>query len=251
MVRTEDVVKFCNQRTNLLEIKDFPGSYNGLQISNSGKINKIGASVDAGLIPFTKAIDLKIDFLITHHGLFWNPPIPITGVSYKKIKLCMDNNLAVYGSHLPLDCHPDIGNNAILAKKLGLEPYGNFLPFEGTTIGLITKNDQKRSQIRKKLTSLFPKGISSMEFGSDLPEKIAILTGSGQSAVDHIIESGADTLITGELKQHHFNIAQELKLNLFACGHYATETFGVDALAKEVAMKFDLSYEFVTSECPL
>ena len=251
MVKTEDIVNFCNQRTNMGEIEDFPGSYNGLQVSNSGEIKKIGASVDAGLIPFTKAIDLQIDFLITHHGLFWSPPIPITHVAYKKIKLCLDNNLAVYGSHLPLDCHPEIGNNSILAKKLGLEPFGKFLPFKGTDIGLITKNNQKRCQIREKLKTLFPKGFSTMEFGSDQPEKIAILTGSGQSAVDHIIDSGADTLITGELKQHHFNIAQELKLNLFACGHYATETFGVNALAQEAADKFDLSYEFVSSDCPL
>lgn len=251
MVKTEDIVNFCNQRTNLGEIEDFPGSHNGLQVGNSGEIKKIGASVDAGLIPFTKAIDLQIDFLITHHGLFWNPPIPITGSAYKKIKLCLDNNLAVYGSHLPLDCHPEIGNNSILAKKLGLEPFAKFLPFKGTDIGLITKNNQKRSQIREKLKTLFPKGFSTMEFGSDQPEKIAILTGSGQSAVDHIIDNGADTLITGELKQHHFNIAQELKLNLFACGHYATETFGVNALAQEAANKFDLSYEFVSSECPL
>tara|TARA_Y200000002_G_scaffold363676_1_gene351961 strand:+ start:157 stop:912 length:756 start_codon:yes stop_codon:yes gene_type:complete len=251
MVKTEDIVNFCNQRTNLGEIEDFPGSHNGLQVGNSGEIKKIGASVDAGLIPFTKAIDLQIDFLITHHGLFWNPPIPITGSAYKKIKLCLDNNLAVYGSHLPLDCHPEIGNNSILAKKLGLEPFAKFLPFKGTDIGLITKNNQKRSQIREKLKTLFPKGFSTMEFGSDQPEKIAILTGSGQSGVDHIIDNGADTLITGELKQHHFNIAQELKLNLFACGHYATETFGVNALAQEAANKFDLSYEFVSSECPL
>jgi putative NIF3 family GTP cyclohydrolase 1 type 2 len=90
-----------------------------------------------------------------------------------------------------------------------------------------------------------------MEFGSETPSTIAILTGSGQSAVDKILDAGADTLITGELKQQHFNLAQELKLNLYACGHYATETFGVDALAREVATKFDLPYEFIETECPL
>ena len=90
-----------------------------------------------------------------------------------------------------------------------------------------------------------------MEFGMGKPEKITILTGSGQSAVDKILESSADTLITGELKQHHFNIAQELELNLYACGHYATEKFGVDALAKEVSQKFDLPYEFIETNCPL
>jgi dinuclear metal center YbgI/SA1388 family protein len=163
----------------------------------------------------------------------------------------MENNLAVYGSHLPLDCHPEIGNNAILAQKLELQPITSFLPYEGLNIGLITQNSYSRKELINRLNSLFPKGINSMEFGSDFPSKIAILTGSGQSAVDKILESGADTLITGELKQNHFNIAQELKLNLYTCGHYATETFGVEALGKELAAKFDLPFQFIETACPL
>jgi dinuclear metal center YbgI/SA1388 family protein len=251
MIRTEDIVNYCDQRTKISEIKDFPGSYNGLQLENSGEVLKIGAAVDAGLVPFQKAISTGIDFIITHHGLFWTPPIPLINSAYQKVKLCIDHNLAVYGSHLPLDCHPEIGNNAILAQKLQLEPIASFLPYEGVDIGLITKNTQSRKDLSNRLESLFPKGINSMEFGSDTPSKIAILTGSGQSAVDKILDAGADTLITGELKQHHFNLAQELKLNLYACGHYATETFGVDALAQEVSAKFDLPYEFIETECPL
>lgn len=251
MITTEDIVKFCNQRTHLSEIKDFPGALNGLQIQNSGSVSKIGASVDAGLVPFQNAISKKIDFIITHHGLFWTPPIPLTGPAYEKTKLCIDHNLAVYGSHLPLDCHPEIGNNAILAQKLELTPIASFLPYEGVDIGLITKNTLSRKDLSNRLNSLFSKGIHSMEFGSKTPSTIAILSGSGQSAVDKILSAGADTLITGELKQQHFNLAQELKLNLYACGHYATETFGVDALAQEVAAKFDLPYEFIDTECPL
>jgi dinuclear metal center YbgI/SA1388 family protein len=251
MIRTEDIVNYCDQRTKISEIKDFPGSYNGLQLENSGEVLKIGAAVDAGLVPFQKAISTGIDFIITHHGLFWTPPIPLINSAYQKVKLCIDHNLAVYGSHLPLDCHSEIGNNAILAKKLQLEPLASFLPYEGVDIGLITKNTQSRKDLSNRLKSLFPKGINSMEFGTDTPSKIAILTGSGQSAVDKILDAGADTLITGELKQHHFNLAQELKLNLYACGHYATETFGVDALAQEVSAKFDLPYEFIETECPL
>ena len=251
MIKTEDIVNYCDQRTKISEIKDFPGSYNGLQLENSGEVLKIGAAVDAGLVPFQKAISTGIDFIITHHGLFWTPPIPLINSAYQKVKLCIDHNLAVYGSHLPLDCHPEIGNNAILAQKLQLEPLASFLPYEGVDIGLITKNTQSRKDLSNRLKSLFPKGINSMEFGTDTPSKIAILTGSGQSAVDKILNSGADTLITGELKQHHFNLAQELKLNLYACGHYATETFGVDALAQEVSAKFDLPYEFIETECPL
>ena len=251
MIRTEDIVNYCDQRTKISEIKDFPGAFNGLQIQNLGTISKIGASVDAGLVPFQNAISKGIDYIITHHGLFWSPPFPITGPAYQKVKLCLDHNLAVYGSHLPLDCHPEIGNNAILAQKLGLLPTSSFLPYEGVDIGLITKNTQSKKDLSNRLESLFPKGINSMEFGTEKPSTIAILTGSGQSAVDKILNAGTDTLITGELKQHHFNLAQELKLNLYACGHYATETFGVDALAQEVAEKFDLPYEFIPSECML
>ena len=251
MIATEDIVNYCNQRTKLQEIKDFPGAFNGLQIQNSGTISKIGASVDAGLVPFQNAISKGIDYIITHHGLFWSPPLPITGPAYQKVKLCLDHNLAVYGSHLPLDCHPEIGNNAILAQKIGLVPTSSFLPYEGVDIGLITKNTQSRKDLSNRLESLFSKRINSMEFGTEKPSTIAILTGSGQSAVDKILEAGTDTLITGELKQHHFNLAQELKLNLYACGHYATETFGVDALALEVAEKFDLPYEFIPSKCML
>ena len=93
--------------------------------------------------------------------------------------------------------------------------------------------------------------ISAMEFGSPKPKSVAILTGSGQSAVDQILKAGTDTLITGELKQQHFNLAQELQLNLYACGHYATETFAVEALAMEVASQFSLPYQFIETDCPL
>ena len=251
MIKTSQIVSFCNQRVLASEITDFPSACNGLQIQNDGEVSKIGAAVDAGLATFQSASKKEIDFLIVHHGIFWSPPIPLTGVNYQKIKHCLDSNLSVYGSHLPLDRHPEIGNNAILARKIGLKPYGTFLPYEGNDIGLLTTNSLIRAGLHSQLKKIFPSGIIAMEFGSNKPEKVAILTGSGQSAVDKIIEYGSDTLVTGELKQQHFNMAQELKLNLYVCGHYATETFGVDALAKEVSHKFNLPYEFINTKCPL
>jgi len=246
------ITQFCDERVKKTEIPDFPSSENGLQIANNGDVTKIGAAVDAGLKPFQEAIRADIDFLIVHHGLFWNPPIPLVDSAYRKIKIALDGNLAVYGSHLPLDCHPEIGNNAILARKLELKPVGTFLSHEGVDIGLLASGGPKtRKELGEKLEVLFPQGIQVMEFGSENPERIAILTGSGQAAVDEILTAGTDTLVTGELKQHHFNMAQELGLNLYACGHYATETFGVDALGREVAEKFDLPYQFIEIECPL
>jgi putative NIF3 family GTP cyclohydrolase 1 type 2 len=150
-----------------------------------------------------------------------------------------------------LDCNKEIGNNAILASKLALSPAGTFLNYEGNDIGLLTNCVKTRDELRLSLEELFPAGMISMEFGPERPSKVAILTGSGQSAIDELERNGVDTFITGELKQNHFNLAQEMKLNIYTCGHYATETFGVIALAREVAETFDIPFEFVDTQCPL
>ena len=251
MVELEKIVSFCDRRTRRQDIQDFPPAHNGLQIENSGVVTKIGASVDAGEKPFLAAVQMGIDFLIVHHGLYWVPPIPLTGSAYRKTRAAIEGNLAVYGSHLPLDCHPEIGNNALLAKALDLTRIETFLPYEGTNIGLVTTAPDSRATLKDRLCRLFPGGVTPIEAGSETPQKIAILTGSGSSAVEHLPALGIDTLITGELKQHFFNIAQEEGLNLYACGHYRTETFGVRALAEETAKYFDLPCEFVATDCPL
>jgi len=251
MIELSKVVSFCDRRTRRAEITDFPPAHNGLQLENRGVVTKIGAAVDAGEEPFRLAVENGVDFLIVHHGLFWVPPVPVIRAHYSKLRLAMESNLAVYGSHLPLDCHPEIGNNALLAKALDLHRLDTFLPYEGTNIGLVSSAPESRDELKSRLERLFPGGVTAIEEGSERPEKIAILTGSGSSAVEHLREIGVDTLITGELKQHFFNVAQEEKLNLFVCGHYRTETFGVRALAEEAAKYFELPCEFITTTCPL
>jgi dinuclear metal center YbgI/SA1388 family protein len=252
MIQLQDIVAFCDQRTRRIEIKDFEGAHNGLQIENSGSVTKIGASVDAGQFTFEAAIMEGIDFLICHHGLFWTPPIPLTGANAKKVKTAFEGNLAVYGAHLPLDCHPEIGNNALLAKALGLKKVDTFLNYEGNNIATVALGPLGgRTEIAKKLQVLFPDTYHAIEYGSAKPKRIGILTGSGQSAVPHLLANGIDTLITGELRQHHFNMAQELGLNLYPCGHYATEVFGVKALAAELAAKFRIKWQFIEQPCQL
>lgn len=252
MAKLQEIVAFCDQRTRQTEVKDFGGAYNGLQVENDGAIQKIGAAVDAGQHPFENAIAADIDFLICHHGLFWTPPTPLTGSNYRKVKTAFDGNLAVYGSHLPLDCHPEIGNNALLAEALGLQKVDTFLNYEGNDIATIAVGPSGgRAEITRRLQAHFPNTYQAIEYGSDQPQRIAILTGSGQSAVPQLLANGIDTLITGELRQHHFNQAQELGLNLYPCGHYATEVFGVQALAAEVAKKFGLEWQFIQQPCHL
>lgn len=252
MAQLSEIVAFCDRRTRHSEIKDFDGAHNGLQVGNDGTVRKIAAAVDAGLRPFELAIEAGADFLICHHGLFWSPPIPVTGGAYAKLKTALDGNLAVYGAHLPLDCHPEIGNNALLADALGLEKCGTFLSYEGTDIAVVAKGPEGgRTALAERLKARFPETYQAIEYGGSQPARIAILTGSGQSAVTRLKAEGIDTLITGELRQHHFNMAQELELNLYPCGHYATETFGVQALAAEAAAEFDLEWTFIEQPCPL
>ena len=140
----------------------------------------------------------------------------------------------------------------MLAKALGLNRIGAFLPYEGVDMATIaTGPEGGREELTEKLKQCFPKTYQAIEYGSEHPERIAILTGSGQSAVDQLLPNGIDTLITGELRQHHFNMAQELRLNLYPCGHYATEVFGVKALAEKASEQFDIEWCFIAIDCPL
>lgn len=249
-VNLKDIVSYCDTRVRTLEVADFPPARNGLQVENNGKVKKIGAAVDAGLIPFRHAAEAGIDFLIVHHGLFWTPPLPFTGANRQKLKCLLDHNIALYSSHLPLDCHPQIGNNALLAQKLGLEVDSWELEYQRTPLAAVVKSCPHRQELKQRLERCFSRVIS-IEEGPEQPRKIVVLTGSGASAVEELPALGADTLITGELKEHHFNMAQELGLNIYLCGHYATETFGVKALAAEVAQQFGLQWEFIDTQCPL
>jgi dinuclear metal center YbgI/SA1388 family protein len=251
MPSLSDLVSFCDQRVRRREITDFPGAENGLQLENNGTVTKIGAAVDAGDRPFQLAAERGVDFLIVHHGLFWTPNVPFTGRFYRRLKRAMGANLAVYGAHLPLDAHPEIGNNAILARRLGLEAEERFLPYEGEPIGLLARHEGSRTTLRERMEALFPGGVTAIECGSEAPSRVALLTGSGRSALAHLKRQGTDTLIIGELRQEHYNLAEEEGFNLYCCGHYATEVFGVQALAAEAAEKFGLEWEFIPTDCPL
>lgn len=251
MATLSQVVDYCDTLVNRKAVTDFPGSANGLQVANSGKVTKIGAAVDAGIVPFEEAAKAGIDFLIVHHGLFWSPLQPIAGRNYTKLKTLFDADLAVYSSHLPLDCHAEIGNNVLLLKALKLEPAGSFLNYEGTDVAWWARFDGARGELETRLKALFPGTFKALAFGPEKVGKVAVLTGSGKSAIKHMKAEGFDTLVTGELDQNHFNEIQEQELNVYPCGHYATETFGVRALAVACAEKFGLGWEFISTACPI
>jgi len=249
----DDLVAYCDKRTRRTAFKDAPGAFNGLQVANTGRVTKIGAAVDAGVVPFEKAVAAGVDFLIVHHGMYWDMPRPLTGPLYERVATLIRGNCALYSNHLPLDGHPEIGNNALLARQLGLKPTRPFLVRDGEAIGWIADRrgaTLDRSALRAKLEKLYSRVIA-IEYGSRAPRSIAFCSGSGNSAIPELAAAGVDTLITGELREEWFNKAQEEKLNLYLCGHYATEVHAVRTLAAELAKKFKLPWDFIATENPL
>jgi len=250
MPTLDEVVAYCDRRTRRAAFVDYPGALNGLQVANEGRVTRIGAAVDAGAAPFAQAVAAGVDFLVVHHGLFWGPPRPVTGAAYRRLSLLLHGGCALYSSHLPLDAHPEIGNNALLARELGLRPRRQFLPHEGAMIGWIAPSRLRRSEIRRRLAARYPR-FTAIECGAAAPRVVAFCSGHGRAAVDALAAAGADTLVTGELPEECFSHAQDHRLNLYCCGHYATEVHGVRALAAAAARRFRLPWEFIATENPL
>jgi dinuclear metal center YbgI/SA1388 family protein len=250
MPTLSDLVSYCDRRTRRAAFKDAPGAFNGLQVANSGRVTKIGAAVDAGLVPFQRAVAAGVDFLIVHHGMYWDMPRPLTGPVYERVAALVRGNCALYSNHLPLDGHPQLGNNALLARQLGLRPSRPFLVRDGEAIGCIARARLTRSALRRKLEALYPRVIA-IECGTTAPKAVAFCSGAGNSAMPELSPAGVDTLVTGELREEWFNTAQEQRLNLYLCGHYATEVHAVQALAAELAKKFKLPWEFIRTDNPL
>ncbi|HEX2100061.1 MAG TPA: Nif3-like dinuclear metal center hexameric protein, partial [Candidatus Synoicihabitans sp.] len=206
--------------------------------------------VDAGVVPFRSAVAAGVDYLIVHHGMYWDMPRPLTGPAYERVSALIKGNCALYSSHLPLDAHPELGNNALLARQLGVTPAAPFMIAEGEPIGCAGEWSRPRAELRAALERHYARVIA-IECGAPTPARLAFCSGSGNSAMRELAASRIDTLVTGELREEWFNVAQELRLNLYICGHYATEVHGVQALAAELAAKFGLPWQFVSTDNPL
>jgi dinuclear metal center YbgI/SA1388 family protein len=239
------IVRYCDRILKTSEFTDWPGAVNGPQVENSGEVTRIAAAVDGSLSTVKRAIEVKADLLQVHHGLFWSATHPWTGKRYELIKLLIENNLAVYSSHLPLDAHPRLGNNAQLAKALGLRELKPFFVEKGRAIGLQTREPVRRSELEKRLSKILHVDAKLIPGGPEVCRAIGIVTGGAGDELKKAHEEGVDTFITGEGRHWTYALAEELGMNVFYGGHYATETFGVKALAALLSDKFSLLWEFI------
>jgi dinuclear metal center YbgI/SA1388 family protein len=248
MTSLSEIVNYTNDFLRIREIGDWDNALNGLQIESSGGVNKIGASVDVSTRVLSEAAKQNIDLLIVHHGLFWPGLQPVTGVLRRQLELAFENNIALYSAHLPLDLHPQVGNNAHLAKALGLRSNQPFFEEKGQMIGLKARASVPRGELDRRLQKALNGPVKAFMFGPKKAGTIAVITGGAGSEIYKVSQEGIDTFITGEAPHWAAVAAGELGMNLLLGGHYATEVFGVKALAAHLSKRFKIPWAFI--DCP-
>lgn len=239
------LVAHCDKLLNTSGIGDYDGAVNGLQVENSGHVTRIAAAVDASLATVKLAIKAKADLLVVHHGLFWSKSYPWTGKKYELLRALIENNIAVYSSHLPLDAHPKFGNNAQLCAALGFKKVRPFFQSHGQLIGLQTTVNISRDELAAKLRRATNSNPLVIPGGGEMCHRIGIVTGGAGGDLKAAAAEGVDTFITGEGPHWTYALAEELGLNVFYGGHYATETFGVKALCAHLSKQFHVPWVFL------
>jgi dinuclear metal center YbgI/SA1388 family protein len=245
VVELTKIVRHTNDYLSIESCSDWPNALNGMQVENSGSIRKIGAAVDVSTRTITVAAEQGIDLLLVHHGLFWAGLQTITGPLRRQLASLFKHDIALYSAHLPLDIHPIVGNNAQLAAAIGLSNPETFLEMKGQLVGLRVSFQISLGELARKFEDSLGSAVKLFASGPSTTSNIGLITGGAGSEIHAVAAAGIDTFITGEAPHWAAVAAEELGVNLLLGGHYATETFGVKALAAHLAAKFDLPWEFI------
>ncbi len=237
-------------------IPDYPGALNGLQVEAPGPVRRVAVAVDASTAVIREAAG-RADLIVVHHGLFWGGPERLVGYRFERIRALVENRTALYSSHLPLDAHPEVGNAAVLARRLGLEELAPFGSYEGTPVGWkgrlgVSPGGSRSSsaglaaaELAERLSRLTGAAVQTLPGGAERIRRAAVVTGAGASTLREAAALGLDALVTGEAQHHHAIEAAELGLSILLGGHYATETWGVKAVAELLRDRFGTETWFI------
>ena len=244
-MRLDDLVRYCDDYLNVRQVGDAPEALNGLQVANGGEVTRMAAAVDLCAATVQMAAEQRANLLLVHHGLFWGGLRPLVGPQFDRASGLLRHDIALYSAHLPLDCHPEVGNAAVLAGRLGVAIRGTFGTWHEQTWGMWGQLEVSRDDLTERLAQALGAKPKVLPFGPATVRRVGIATGAGGSIIPQASAAGLDTFITGEGAHHTYFDAEELHLNVYFGGHYATETFGVKALAEHLAEKFGLPWVFL------
>ena len=248
-----DVARHLDDLLRTSEIPDYPGAMNGIQVEHDGPVTRCAVAVDASIQTIDAAIANDANLLIVHHGLFWGGSQPLRGRTFQRVRRLLAHDVAVYASHLPLDLHPTLGNNALLARELGLTPSAGFAHFQSIAIGVMGESDVESATLAARCGDVAHReGGQLVTLGVTAGRRTrrwALCTGAGASSetLREAAAAGVDTLIVGEGPHHTAVDAMELGIAVLYVGHYATETFGVRALGAEIERAFGIPWTFVAA----
>ena len=245
MTALQEILDYCDSYLRVGEIQDYENALNGLQVENSGTVTKIAAAVDVSTRVLEEAEECGADLLIVHHGMFWPGLRPVTKALHRQLKFAFENDIAIYSVHLPLDLHPEVGNNMLVMRALGFEESEPFFEEKGTLLGRRASVEIALDELVKRLEKAVAGPVKIIAFGPKTARHVGVITGAAGSEIEHVAAEGIDTFITGEAPHWAAVAAAEMGLNLLLAGHYASEIFGVKALAAHLAGKFRFDWQFI------
>src|SRR5258708_16260558 len=244
-VALHTIISFANEMLEVAKIEDYSGAVNGLQLENGGTVSKIGAAVDASSRTIEMAINESVDLLIVHHGIFWGGLSPVTGPAYRRLAKAMEADLAIYSVHLPLDFHPEIGNNVLLAEALELTPVSPFWFVKGRAQGYLSTVSLELSDLVRRAERVLGRKVWCCPAGPSRTRRIGIVTGGAGSHIIEVAAEGVDTFLTGEGPHHTFILADGLGINLLYAGPYPTKTFAINKLAPRLPPSSNFLFTFL------
>lgn len=252
MIQLEKLEHYTNQLLKSDSIQDYVP--NGVQIRGKKTIHRVVSGVSACLDLFEQAVQHKADLILVHHGMFWDKESRIIeGRLKKRIKLLLEKDITLMAYHLPLDCHPELGNNSQILKLLKLKKSEPFGLYRGTHLSFVGETDSKQTldSFTQQVRTLFGGTPLILPFGPKTIRRVAICSGGAPELISEALEKGADLFLSGEASEPLYHIAKEEKIHVIAAGHHKTELFGVQALGNHLKKHFDLSHTFIDIPNPL
>jgi len=244
---------YLNRLLDVAGHPDYPHAVNGLQLANREPVNRIGAAVDLSLRAVEKAHTAGVNFLIVHHGMFWDGVQPLVARAYERVRALITADIAVYSVHLPLDSSAEFGNSALLARRLGLTPTGGFARYSDVFLGVLGESDIPTTDLVKAVAGFATEHDSVIRTTpiqtGQRTRRWAICSGAGANTdtLREAARAGIDTLLVGEGAHHTAVDAEELSISVIYAGHYATETLGVQAIAQRASTDHGIPWLFVSA----
>lgn len=252
MTQLKDILNWCDNTLSSHEFKDY--APNGLQVEGSATVQKIMCAVTASLDAIDACIQSGANVLLVHHGYFWKgEPYPIVGMRGQRIKKLIQHDISLIAYHLPLDAHPTLGNNAAIAELLDLHSMTALNPKDQHPIGNIAelKTPLSPDEFKQRLAIQINPDILHLPANKTSIQRVGFCTGAAQDFITQAAAEKCDAYLSGEVSERTFYEAKELNIHYFACGHHATERYGIQRLGQALADQFSLEYEFFEQNNPV